>query len=261
MDIIDLELNFLEGNPIELKPNLKINKVSFSNINNKHIGYLTYNRIINMLCLQKEDIKQFVTDDKIDVYTFLVLYAYQSINEKTNDEQLEQISEDGYFIDELIAVLEIIFNDTILLDEEYGYFCVGQYGFLYQDNFYEFQSIIKKRNCLENIDEEKDNPANEMARMLLEKRKKAREKVAKIKAQQNNEDGEPLTIFDLISIFAEAEHISPKDVFQYDVFQFNNQFNRMKIFKDYEINIQALLAGAKSDDVELQHWLSKIKTK
>jgi hypothetical protein len=64
---------------------------------------------------------------------------------------------------------------------------------------------------------------------------------------------------DLISIYAEAEHVNLEDIFQYDLYQFNNQFNRMKIFKDYEVNIQALLAGAKSDEIEFQHWLSKIK--
>lgn len=250
----------MEGNTIELKPNVKIHKISFSDINKKNIGYSTYNRVINMLCLQKDDITKFVTDKNMDVYTFLILYTYQSIQEKTKDEQSEFVNEEGYFIDELISVLELLFNDTVVLDEEYGYFCVGNYGFLYQENFYDFQSIIRTRNCLENIDEEKDNPANAIARQLLEKRKKAREKLAKLKAHQNN-DEDSLSMADLISIYAEAEHMKLDDVFQYDVYQFNNQFNRMKIFKDYDVNIQALLAGAKSDDVELQHWLSKIKIK
>ena len=115
---------------------------------------------------------------------------------------------------------------------------------------------------MENIDEDIDNPDNEMCRSILEKRKKAREKLAKAKARQSeDEDGEPLTIVDLISIYAQAEHMKPEEVFQYDVYQFNNQFNRMKIFKDYDVNIQALLAGAKSEEIDLQHWLSKIKIK
>lgn len=260
MDVIDLELNFLEGNPIELEPNLNLHKVSFSQINKKKIGYLTYNRIINMLCLDRNDIKKFVTNDDIDVYTFLVLYAYQSIEEKKHDNKSIQ-NNDKYFIDELVSVLQIIFNDSVLLDENIGVFYVGKDGLsLNKNNFYYFQSIIKKRNCLENIDEEIDNPDNEMARSILEKRKKAREKLAKAKARQNDdEDIEPLSITDLISIYAQAEHMKLEEVFQYDVYQFNNQFNRMKIFKDYDVNIQALLAGAKSEEINLQHWLSKIK--
>ena len=263
MDAIDLELNFLEGNPIELEPNINIHKVSFSIINKKKIGYLTYNRIINMLCLQKDDIKNFVASDDIDVYRFLVLYTYQSIEEKKNNGNKILLNNEKYFVDELISVLQIIFNDNVILDINTGIFYIGKDGLsLNKNNFNQFQSIIKKRNCLENIDEEIDNPDNEMARSILDKRKKAREKLAKAKARQNeDEDAEPLSIVDLISIYAQAEHMKPEEVFQYDVYQFNNQFNRMKIFKDYDVNIQALLAGAKSEEINLQHWLSKIKIK
>lgn len=252
MDAIELQMRCLEGKPIPLEPNLQIHKVSFSDVSD--IDYIKYNRVINMLCLDRDKIIPFVKDDEIDVYTFLILNAYQS--EKNRESLIEET-----FMDELLQVLTYIFNDTVTFDEKYGCFCVGMYGFLYHDNFEEFQSIIKKRNCLENIEVDKDDPANAMAKQLLEKRKKAREKVAKLKAQQNDEDGEPLTIIDLISIFAEAEHKQLEDIFKYDIYQFNNQFNRMKIFKDYEVNIQALLAGAKSDDINIQHWLSKIKTK
>lgn len=259
MDATDLQLNFLEGNPIDLKPNLKLHKVSFSDINHKQIGYLTYNRIINIICMDKSDVAKFVNDLSLDTYSFIVLYAYQSLQEKITDENNDILNEEGYFIDELLSVLEVIFNNNVTLDTDLMCFCVGQYGFLYNENYYEFQSIIKKRNCLENIEEEKDNPANEMARQILEKRKIAREKLAKVKAKNNSEDTEPLTIVDLISIYAEAEHMKPEEVFMYDIYQFNDQFNRMKIFKDYEVNIQALLAGAKSEDIKLHHWLGKIK--
>ena len=64
---------------------------------------------------------------------------------------------------------------------------------------------------------------------------------------------------DLISIFAEAEHMPLQDVYEkYDIYQFNNQFNRLKIMDDFHVNIQALLAGAKDSDFKIQHWLSKI---
>lgn len=257
LDIIDLQLNFLEGNPIELEPNIEMHKVSFSDINKKKIGYHTYNRIISMLCLKDDDIKDFIINDNIDVYTFLVLYSIQSIEEKNNNKS------DENFLNELISVLQAIFNDTVFLDINSGIFFIGKDGLsLNKNNFHLFQSILKKRNCLENIEEEIDNPDNEMARSLLERRKKAREKLAKAKARQSEDDDlEPLNITDLISIYAQAEHMKLEDVFQYDVYQFNNQFNRMKIFKDYDVNIQALIAGAKSEEIELQHWLSKIKTK
>ena len=96
-----------------------------------------------------------------------------------------------------------------------------------------------------------------MAKMLLAKRRRLREKVKRLKGNAGEEN--ELTMQDLISIFAEAAHMTPEYVYKnYDVYQFNNQFNRLKIMEDYQVNIKALLAGAKSEDIELKHWLTKI---
>ena len=46
---------------------------------------------------------------------------------------------------------------------------------------------------------------------------------------------------------------------KYDIYQFNDQFNRLKIMDDYEVNVQALLHGAKKENVNLTHWITKIK--
>ena len=95
-----------------------------------------------------------------------------------------------------------------------------------------------------------------MAAQLLAKKKMLQQKIKKSKRIQGEES---LTMADLISIFAEAESMPLQDVYRnYDIYQFNNQFNRLKIMDDFQVNIQALLAGAKSEDVKLQHWLSKI---
>jgi hypothetical protein len=256
MNTLDLQLNLLEGNPIETSNGLKIHKISFSEINKK-IGYTKYNSIINLICLSAEDAEIYSDNQISDAFTFLIEYSIQSLIKKQND----TLSDNSYFIDDFLTLLQTLLNDTVIPDFKKSVFYVGTSGLtLNQNNFGDFQSIIKIRNCLENIEEEKDNPENDRVRALLEKRKKARDKLNKVKSAHNNEDEEPLTIADLISIYAEAEHMKLQDVFQYDVFQLNNQFNRMKIFKDYNINIQALLAGAKSDDINIQHWLSKIKT-
>lgn len=253
MENIELELRFFEGRPISIEPNLEIHKVSFSEINNKELGYIKYNQIINMLCIDEDQIKPYINvgDTEMDVYSFIVISAYQSLTNKKDEDE-------STLMDDIILVLQYIFKAEVVFDMEYACFFVGEDGVLSQENFQEFQSIIKKRNCLENIEEDRENPDNEMARRLLEKRRKTREKLEK--AKQGDDEGNGLTIVDLISIFAEAERMYIEDVFKYDIFQFNNQFSRMKIFKDYEVNIQALLAGAKSEDIDMQHWLSKIKT-
>lgn len=249
MNNVELQLRFLEGKPISLKPGLQIHKVSFSDVN--EIGYLRYNGVINLLCLPQEKIIPYVTDPDTDVFTYIIASAFQSRNSKADIEEED-------LLDDLLIVLQFIFNDTVSLDDQ-GFFKVGESGALHRGNFEEFQSIIKKRNCLESIDEDIGNPENAMAKRLLERRKIAREKLAKAKKQNSEDESEGLDITDLISIFAESEHVFLEDVFRYDIYQFNNQFNRMKIFKDYDVNVQALLAGAKSEDIKMQHWMSKIK--
>ena len=95
-----------------------------------------------------------------------------------------------------------------------------------------------------------------MAAKLLEKKRMLNEKIRKSKSRSGDD---LISMADLISIFAEAEKMPLQDVYRkYDMYQFNNQFNRLKIMDDYQVNIRALLAGAKSEDVKLQHWLSKI---
>ena len=188
--------------------------------------------------------------EDIDTYSFIILNVIQSMEQDDTKET---------FMDDFILVLEHIFQESVYFDKSLFCFMVGQYGVLYAQNFKEFQYIIKVRNCLENIEEDIDNPDSERTRQLLEKRKKLRQKIDN--SNQANDEDDRISMFDLISIFAASEHMKLEHVFDYDIYQFNDQFNRMKIFKDYEVNIQALLAGAKSEDVNIKHWLSKIKTK
>ena len=95
-----------------------------------------------------------------------------------------------------------------------------------KDNFDSVQEIIRLRNGLQGVEEEEENPDNEAARRVLQRRKE--ERLKRRKAKSGDEE-------------------------------FNDQFNRLKIMEDYEVNVQALLHGAKKEDVNLTHWITKIK--
>ena len=43
------------------------------------------------------------------------------------------------------------------------------------------------------------------------------------------------------------------------MYQFNNQFNRMQMIEDYDINIRSLLAGADSKKIQLKHYIRPIE--
>lgn len=249
----ELEMLMLEGKPIRLYPNLLIHKISFSSIND--LGYYKYNKIVSVMCLTQELLNSSLKYIDIDIYTYIISLLYHSLKDK-NDSEQEDSEQEKSFLDDFLEVLSIIFKDKVKFNSDYGLFEVGDNGILYQDNFDSFQSIIRKRNCFENIEEEQDNPDGERTRQILARRKELRNKIHKNKS---DDDQDGITLLDLISIFAESEHMKLEDVFQYDMFQFNNQFNRLKINKDYQVNIRALLAGAKSEDINIQYWISKIK--
>ena len=92
--------------------------------------------------------------------------------------------------------------------------------------------------------------------VFLQRRKEERLKRKRAKAA---EDGTDITISDLVSIMANGLGMTMHDIMQYDLYQFNDQFNRLKIMDDYEVSVQALLHGAKKEDVNLTHWITKIK--
>ena len=63
----------------------------------------------------------------------------------------------------------------------------------------------------------------------------------------------------MVSILASGFGMTLQEVMGYDLYQFNDQFNRLKIMDDYEVSVQALLHGAKKEDINFTHWLTKIK--
>lgn len=164
-------------------------------------------------------------------------------------------SMDINYKDVVMKALSLLFKTQVELTD---------YGFLVNDkiindsNFDELIYILKVQNCLiKPSNESEDNPANDKAKELLEKRRKARERLNR--AKNNDSDGEPLTLDDLVSILcANGNGINIFNVWDLSFYAFNDQFNRMKMFDDYQISVQSLLAGANPNEIELKHWMSKI---
>lgn len=243
MNILDMELKLLGGFPINVH-GIPIYSIKLTDIIEK-IGYTKYNMIVDILCIDDDLIKKYMNPNITGEYLFW--YIYDTFYRKT--EFYEELT-----TDDVLKYFKILFKTDVVFNENLGFVVNGKFA-INNKNYYEFQNIIKYRNCLNDIGNiNDDNPADERTKKLIEKRNKLRKKVQK----QKSESDDPLTMADLISIFSEAEHMIISDVCDnYDIYQFNNQFNRLKIMGDFHVNIQALLAGAKSEE-EPKHWLSKI---
>jgi hypothetical protein len=243
INVLDLECKYISGKPVYVD-NVPIYPVSLDMMFD--IGYSIYNKMLNMVCISSSQLETYlntqITDD--DIFDFII------DNSITNDEFATNVTlfftitcRNQVKIDKHKRLITVILDDTKTAN-------------ITSDNFLCIQQIIKQRNGIEDIDEEMDNPSNAMARQILEKRKKARQRLQRAKSKEQGTSN--LSIVDLVSILASGLHLQIEQILNYDMYQFNNQFNRLRIFKDYEVNIRALLAGANGDDINLQHWISKI---
>ena len=238
MDNKDLSLQLCSKDPIYID-GVPIYPVTLKTI--AKIGYQRFNAEMRMLCLSESDINILTGKDITDVgvYSFLIGSALG------NDELLNA----------MIFWLSQITRNRITFSQRKMCFTSGAFD-ITKDNFSEIQSVIRLRNGLQDINEEEENPDHEAARRVLQRRKE--ERMKRRKAKEPDEDS-AITLADLVSILASGLGMSMDLVMDYDLYQFNDQFNRLKIMDDYEVSVQALLHGAKKENVNLTHWITKIK--
>lgn len=131
--------------------------------------------------------------------------------------------------------------------------------YLTKNNFDEFQSIIQQLFSLEEADgiQQDYNPEGELSRRIAEKLKKRHQKLAEMK--QSDTD-----VIDVIgrysSILAIGSGLSLIDVLNYTLYQLLDQVKRLTLKTDYEIFIQAKMAGAK-DLKDPEDWMKDIHSK
>jgi hypothetical protein len=125
---------------------------------------------------------------------------------------------------------------------------------LNKDTYKQFIDIIKLQNyMIKSEDEQK--PVNKKAKELLEKQKETRDKINKIKS--NN--AAPLNISDYISIIiSKSYEMDVKKCLDMTIYALFDYIERQALIDNYNVGVKQLLAGAKTEEVNLKHWLSKL---
>lgn len=205
----------------------------------RRMGYTRYRILLRLLCLTSDDVSAMIQGEVSNHSPFLFLLALLEFSETE--------------CDDIKAAFRMVCRDDITWDlEKQQIFCKG--GFLTEEHFYTFQNIVKERNvCMES--EADENPADERARQLLKRSKELEER-----RRKDRGEGDGVTLADLVSICAAKLKVHPDDVGKYDLYQLYDVLGRFKSFDDYDVNINALLHGAKKEDVDLSHWLSSAKS-
>lgn len=253
----DLEHKLLSGGEIYID-NCPTYKVALKDM--ADYGFSKMQEVIALMASDDASASKLLSniEDTISTFYVVIIGIIQELRQSNNNEDKHETT----LYNTVIKFLSLFFKREVCFDEHVGFVVKDDSNnvlfVLNENNYSQFRNILKQRNCLADIgDFQDENPANEMAAKLLEKKRMLKEKLHKAKRAQGEEG---ISMADLISIFAEAEKMPLQDVYRnYDVYQFNNQFNRLKIMDDFHVNIQALMAGAKPEDVKLQHWISKIK--
>ena len=238
MDKKDIQLQLLSNLPIYID-NVPIYPISINEIS--RIGYNRFNAEMRTLCLTSADIKMLTGNEvsENDVYKYLVGLALS----------------DETFMEAIVFWLSCITRSKVYFSHKKMSFTNGVF-FINNNNFSDIQSIIRLRNGMKEDDEENENPENAAAARILKRRKE--ERLKRLKVKQSDENS-AITLADLVSILANGLCLPISTVMEYDLYQFNDQFNRLKIKDDYEVNIQALLHGAKKEDIKFKHWITKIQ--
>lgn len=130
-----------------------------------------------------------------------------------------------------------------------------------KDNFEKFQNIIKQIFCLKQVMKddasEKYNPGGPQAKALVQKFKQRQRKIAEIK-NQNKDKKSSISIFSrYISILAVGEKKDINKLLQYTVYQLFDEFYRFRMKQDFDLYVQAKMAGAK-DLEEIENWMDEI---
>lgn len=241
-------LHLMKGLPITMDCGVDIYPVKINDIIN--IEELNYNKYLNFLTLEVDDIKKIFYDipnlvENINsTFDFIVLYC------NFNDE-LKSFIEEAMECFIKKDVNFIINTNTFAIGE------MGDFKFITETNYEEFKKIVQIQNCIDKNVKEYFNPKNKKAEEIRKKLESAKKILNKVK--KNEDESENLTLSDLISIASSnCNGINIFNVWDLTIYQLNDQFNRMKMMEDFNINIQQLLAGADPSKVEIKHWMKKI---
>lgn len=130
-----------------------------------------------------------------------------------------------------------------------------------QNNFEEFQNIIKQIFCFKEIMkddiDEKYNPKGSQAQALVQKFKQRQKRLAKIKNQNKHQQLSTSIFSRYISILAVGEKKNINELFQYTIYQLFDEFYRFRMKQDFDLYVQAKMAGAK-DLEEIENWMGEI---
>ena len=220
-----------------------------------YIGEKSFYEAAQTMIIQKEDfingLENITQEDKIalsQMSNFEIFLKLVEANPLSNTK-----------VQMLLSLLFPNFNSSI---EERFIFLVNpkeQKNILINDsNFEILQEVITTILCLQSGNtKEEFNPQGDRAREIAEKIKRGRERAARLKGEKRQQSNFLSKYISGLGIWTNTLNIH--NVLDLTLYQLLNQLERYGLYTQYNISIQAKMAGAK--DVEDVDWLKDIENK
>lgn len=246
-------LLLLSGLPVD-KGNFKVYPPKLKDI--AEIGENLYKKHLSLLTFNKTQLVQSVSES-VTEFDIIVVNCNQDEDYRISVEKAFE-----FFLKEKVH---------FLVSDGYGLFYIGENKldekFIHRGNYSDVVKDIKAVTCIGSASTEQDIMADmniedplerERIRKIRERLKKAK---ARISAEESSSSGvSDLELADIVSsLCGIGPNLNILQVWGLSLYQFYNQFQRIKLVDDYKIQIQSMMAGAKIDN--LKHWLTKIEEK
>lgn len=257
MSETDIGLALLSGKPFMID-NLEIIPKLLSEV--QEIGYDNYLMSLQGIMLTKKAFAESLDENKVRI---IEEETSESGKNTVFDYYIRYAGKD--FLQLLGLGLRVAFStDDIILEGERILIDSSQrqedsdepLKIVSRDNFDWIIKALKLQNnfALEPKEEEQATPKNERARKLREDMERANREIEARKARQNQ--GNSIPFDSMISAITTRSHsINKFNIWNLTIAQIYDEFDRINAIDRYDLNIQAMLAGADIDD--LKHWASK----
>lgn len=248
---VDIDACVFIGEPIPFEQaKIKIYPPTFKQVKaNPDFGLF-----VNILAMSQEDIEDLLAKEQ-NITKIPTPYEFLLANCYTNKEFKEKATAAFEFFTHekanfLLQQKVIIMGD---LEEEVAkVHDVAKLRFLKEEDFFDFQNIIRKVSGMPECEPYDPNEHPKIREMKRKRRERDR-----VKAKKKSPDDLPTRDF-LEAICCMGIGITPLNIGNISYVALSRLMRRYQEKEKYGTDISALMAGAKKKDVNLKYWIHKI---
>ncbi|GEM_PF-4741236 len=207
------------------------------------VGESNYYKLLNYCTISRTNITEEIAYDVTDFDILVNFMIY-------DEDKIKYVLDGFYFFTGINFEIKSISGNTVFVNSDTDAVIDG-------NNYSEFIRLVKIANL---IKDEKDISKNPNFDKYIENAKKRLEERLRKKGvalAKNNEN--EISLLDLVSSLCSCHNsLNILNIWDLTLFQFQDQFQRTRLIEDFNIGIRSLLAGAKKEEVKLEHYIKKI---